>query len=180
MTSIFRFVNKQAIYYRLGIISLSHTPVHVPDFLVVNVHVDELSSARIWQHKPPYRNIKYNRDGFQGCNIAFFIIMLFSQLSVRIDILITRGKHLHDGIISQGGEWGHKTSLSPPLCIAVPVSVHTSERSCCFVLKVSIFLFLRYSYLIVHSSVSSNVYSCHLIQLFLYSCLLWSQRIPCV
>jgi hypothetical protein len=26
-------------------------PVHVIDFPVVNVHVDELSSARIWQHK---------------------------------------------------------------------------------------------------------------------------------
>jgi hypothetical protein len=25
--------------------------VHVADFSVVNVHVDELSSARIWQHK---------------------------------------------------------------------------------------------------------------------------------
>ena len=46
MMSIFHFVNKQAIYYRLGIISLSHTPVHVPDSLVVNVHVDELSSTR--------------------------------------------------------------------------------------------------------------------------------------
>ena len=103
--------------------------------------------------KPPYRNIKYNCDCFQACNIAFFIIMLFSRLSVRIDILITRGKHLHDGIISQGRGWGHKTRLAPPLCIAVPVSVHTSERSCCFVLKVSIFLFLRYTYLIVHSSV---------------------------
>jgi hypothetical protein len=69
MTSFFRFVNKRAIY-RLGIISLAHAPVHVtdfpvvnvhvdeshalarvPDFPVVNVHVDELSSARIWQHK---------------------------------------------------------------------------------------------------------------------------------
>ena len=49
MTSFFRFVNKRAIY-RLGIISLAHTPVHVTDFLVVNVHVDELLSARIWQH----------------------------------------------------------------------------------------------------------------------------------
>jgi hypothetical protein len=39
MTSFFRFVNKRAIY------------VHVIDFPVVNVHVDELSSARIWQHK---------------------------------------------------------------------------------------------------------------------------------
>jgi hypothetical protein len=50
MTSFFRFVKKRAIY-RLGIISLAHAPVHVTDFPVVNVHVDELSSARIWQHE---------------------------------------------------------------------------------------------------------------------------------
>jgi len=50
MTSFFSFVNKRAIY-RLGIISLAHAPVHVSDFPVVNVHVDELSSTRIWQHK---------------------------------------------------------------------------------------------------------------------------------
>ena len=50
MTSFFRFGTKQAIY-RLGIISLAHVLVHVTDFPVINVHVDELSSARIWQHK---------------------------------------------------------------------------------------------------------------------------------
>ena len=50
MTSFFLFANKQAIY-RLGIISIAHVPVHVTDFPVVNVHVDELSSASIWQHK---------------------------------------------------------------------------------------------------------------------------------
>ena len=50
MTSFFRFVDKRAIY-QLGITSLAHMPVHVTDFSVVNVHVDELSSARIWQHK---------------------------------------------------------------------------------------------------------------------------------
>ena len=50
ITSFFRIVKKRAIY-RLGIISLAHAPVHVTDFLVVNVHVDELSSARIWQYK---------------------------------------------------------------------------------------------------------------------------------
>jgi hypothetical protein len=50
MTSFIRFVNKRAIY-RLGIISLAHALVHVTDFPVVNVHVDELSSARIRQHK---------------------------------------------------------------------------------------------------------------------------------
>ena len=46
----FPFVNKRAIY-RLGIISLAYAPFHVTDFLVVNVPVDELLSARIWQHK---------------------------------------------------------------------------------------------------------------------------------
>jgi hypothetical protein len=50
MTSFFRFVNKRTIY-RLGIISLAHAPVHVTDFPIVNVHVDELSSAQILQHK---------------------------------------------------------------------------------------------------------------------------------
>ena len=50
MTSFYRFANKRAIY-RLGIFSLAHALVHVTDFPVVNVHVDELSSARIWQHK---------------------------------------------------------------------------------------------------------------------------------
>ena len=46
MTS-FHFVDQQAIY-RLSIISLAHAPVHVTDFSVVTVHVDELSSTRIW------------------------------------------------------------------------------------------------------------------------------------
>jgi hypothetical protein len=46
MTSFFRFANKRAIY-RLGIFSYVHAPVHVMGFLVVNVHVDELSSAQI-------------------------------------------------------------------------------------------------------------------------------------
>jgi hypothetical protein len=49
MISFFRLVNKRAIY-RLAIISLTHAPVHVTDFPVVDVHVDESSSARIWQH----------------------------------------------------------------------------------------------------------------------------------
>jgi hypothetical protein len=50
MKSFFRFVDKREIY-QLGIISLAHAPVHVTDFSVVIVHIDELSSARIWQHK---------------------------------------------------------------------------------------------------------------------------------
>ena len=50
MTSFFRFVKKLAIY-RFGIISWAHAPVHVTDFPIVNVYVNELWSARIWQHK---------------------------------------------------------------------------------------------------------------------------------
>jgi hypothetical protein len=49
MTSFVRFVNKRDL--SIGYISLAHAPVHVTDFPVVNVHVDELSSARIWHHK---------------------------------------------------------------------------------------------------------------------------------
>ena len=43
ITSFFHFVNKRAIY-RLSIISLVHAPVHVTDFPVVNVHVDEFEA----------------------------------------------------------------------------------------------------------------------------------------
>ena len=50
MMSFFRVENKRAIY-RLDIISFAHAPVHVTDFPAVNVYVDELWSARIWQHK---------------------------------------------------------------------------------------------------------------------------------
>jgi Na+-transporting NADH:ubiquinone oxidoreductase subunit NqrA len=35
--------------------------------------------------------------------IAFFIITLFFRLYVMIGILLTRGKYLHDRIISLGG-----------------------------------------------------------------------------
>ena len=40
MSFCFCFINKRAIYL-LGIISLAHAPVHVTDFPVVNIHVDE-------------------------------------------------------------------------------------------------------------------------------------------
>jgi len=42
---------KIQIQIRLGIISLAYAAVHVTDFPVVNVHVDELSCAQIWHHK---------------------------------------------------------------------------------------------------------------------------------
>jgi hypothetical protein len=45
MMSFFRFANKRAIY-QLGIISLAHAQVRVTDLPVVNVPVDELSSAQ--------------------------------------------------------------------------------------------------------------------------------------
>ena len=48
--------------------------------------------------------------------IALFIIKFFARYYVRVDILLTFGKHLHDSIISQRGEvWVHKTNLISPL-----------------------------------------------------------------
>jgi hypothetical protein len=42
--------------------------------------------------------------------ISFFIITLFDRLYVRVGILLTCGKHVHDRIISQRGEvWVHKS-----------------------------------------------------------------------
>ena len=67
--------------------------------------------------------------------IVFFIITLFPQLYVRVGILFTYGKHLHDHIISQRGEvWAHTISLTPPLLIEVAASNQESEWSCICVL----------------------------------------------
>ena len=84
MTSFFRLIDKRAIY-RFGIISLAHAPVHVTDFSVVNVHVDELSSARIWQHKlcaTFSANVKIN------CRLqikAYYRICTLRHIRIEID-----------------------------------------------------------------------------------------------
>jgi hypothetical protein len=84
MTSFFRFVSKRAIY-RLGIIPLEHVSVHVTDFPFVNVHVDELSSARIWQHKLCAKlsaNININ------CRLSIKVYYLICPLRhIRIEIM---------------------------------------------------------------------------------------------
>ena len=50
---------------------------------------------------------------------------------MRIDILLTRVKHLHDRIISLRREvWAHKTSLISPLFIELPVTNQESAPSC--------------------------------------------------
>ena len=79
MTFFFRFVDKRAIY-RLGIISLAHAPVHVTEFFVVNVHVDELSSARIWQH--------------QLCAIFFASVNMNYRLPIKVYYRICTLRHI--------------------------------------------------------------------------------------
>jgi len=62
------------------------------------------------------------------------IIILCIMFTI-ITVLLTRGKHFHDRIISLRGEvWAHKTGLSPPLFIEVLILSQESERSCTCVL----------------------------------------------
>ena len=50
------------------------------------------------------------------------MLKIIARLCVRVGILNTRGKHLHDHIISIRGDiWVHKSSLTPPLSNEVPV-----------------------------------------------------------
>jgi hypothetical protein len=65
----------------------------------------------------------------------------------RVAKLLTRGKHLHDCIISLKGKfWVHITSLTPPRFIVVSVPSQESERSCICVLGVTILLFDFWNY----------------------------------
>ena len=60
---------------------------------------------------------------------AFFMITLFAWLYMRAGIILTRGRHLYDLMSSLRGEvWAHKTSLTLPLCIEVPVPSQESEQ----------------------------------------------------
>jgi hypothetical protein len=56
-------------------------------------------------------------------------------LYVKVDILLTCGKHLHDCIISLRGKFSiNKTSLTPPLVVEVLVPSQECERFCMCVL----------------------------------------------
>jgi hypothetical protein len=58
-----------------------------------------------------------------------FIICGYSSLQKSLNILLACRKHLHDCIISLRGEvWAHKTNLTLPLFIEVPVPRQESER----------------------------------------------------
>ena len=49
----------------------------------------------------------------------------FQNKYVRVGILLTHGKHLHDRIISlRGDAWDHRTILTPPLYQVRKVSGH--------------------------------------------------------
>ena len=58
---------------------------------------------------------------------------------VSVGIFLTWGKHLHDRITSiRENVSAHKTSLKPLLVMELPVPRLNSERSCIYVLEVSI------------------------------------------
>ena len=83
-----------------------------------------------WSHCLPLIKLVYTYDNFCVTKIKyimynvqiieFLIITLFACL--KVSILLTCGKYLHDCIISNGKAWVHKTSLTLTLCIEVPVS----------------------------------------------------------
>jgi hypothetical protein len=78
--------------------------------------------------------------------IAFFIITLFTLLYVKVGILLTYWKHLHDYIISLSREvCARTTSIALPLIIEVSVLSLESEWSCICVVEVSIDSFYDFS-----------------------------------
>jgi len=70
--------------------------------------------------------------------LLFITRTLFALLFVRVGILLTCAKHLHDRIFALRGEvWVHKTSLKLPLFIEVLMLSQESERLCIYALRVS-------------------------------------------
>ena len=75
---------------------------------------------------------------------AFFILTLCSRLCMRVGILITCWKHLHDCIISLREDWAHATIVAPPLFIEVSVQSQESQLSWICVNVYPICLYLRF------------------------------------
>ena len=62
---------------------------------------------------------------------AIFITTQFTRIYVRVGILLTRGKHLHDLIVLVMGEvLVHSTSLIPTYFIEVPVAIKENQGPC--------------------------------------------------
>jgi hypothetical protein len=59
---------------------------------------------------------------------SFFIATLFVQLYVRVDILLTSENNLHNRMIPLERSLVHKTQITLPLCIEVPVPSQESEQ----------------------------------------------------
>jgi hypothetical protein len=94
--------------------------------------------------------------------IALFIITLFSLLYVKVGILLTYWKHLHDRITSLSREvCGCKTSIALPLFIEVSVLSLESEWSYMCVAEVSIAYFYDFSLGFFNCSDSVVFFVCH-------------------
>jgi hypothetical protein len=104
--------------------------------------------------------IKYIMHNVQF--IAFFIITLFTLLYVKVGILLTYWKHLHDRIISLSRETcARKTSIALPLFIEVSVLSLESEWSCICVVEVSIDSFNDFSIGFFNCSANVVFVVCH-------------------
>ena len=99
-----------------------------------------------------------------------FIITLFVRLYVRVGILLTCGKHLHDRIISLRGEvWSHKASLVPLFFYEVSFPSQKCERSCICLLGLS-FLSLSTIFQLEHQSSLPVTYWGWLCSIYRYLC----------
>jgi hypothetical protein len=66
---------------------------------------------------------------------------------MNVGILLTRGKHVHDRIMSLRVEtWAHRISLTPSLFIELPVPNQESERCALACKGYRVFFFLQYNY----------------------------------
>ena len=91
--------------------------------------------------KPEYPEKTIDLQQGNTYTIRLYIITLFTQLYVRVGILLTSGKYLHDHIISLRGEIrANKTCLTLPLFIEVSEPSQEVEQSCICVLKVTMLL----------------------------------------
>ena len=91
--------------------------------------------------------------------VAFFMMMLFARLYMRVGMLVACRKHFHDRIFPLKRDiWAHKASLISSLLVEVPVPWQNSAWTCICVLGINLSSFYNY-FIWILNGFDSQVFS---------------------
>jgi hypothetical protein len=147
-------------------------------YLLVHLldHIFKLKAVAINFHSILQLRAKLSMWVWNWLSLRDLTHRIFSS-DVRVGILLTCGKHLHEQIFSQRGQvWAQtKTSLTQSIFIELSVSIQQSERSCICVQGVSICLFWFNCNLAIMAVVNKKGIHIYFLKMFFFHLIIYEQ-----